>query len=332
MKLTFLVNQANRVQPDQSTALLMHAAALRGWEVQVTGVGDLSVAPDGTPHALVHADGGARLNNRADWITRLRLLPQSRVSLLDSDAVFIRTNPARDAARVPLHDAAMGICRIARDRGLAVMNDPDGLARASSKLFISRLPVEVRPATLVSRNADELMDFVRSRPEATVLKPLSGTQGTDVFRVQPDEPFNLRQIVDVLARQGYAMAQAWVPEATDGDVRLLVLNGAMMEVGGKAAAVRRVPASGEFRSNVHRGGSPQPTDRVDHWQPIVDAIRPMLMDNGLFFVGLDLIGDRIVEVNVFSPGGMLDAQSFAGVDFCAPVLDAIAERVAPSGG
>ena len=328
MRILFLVNKATRVAPTQSTALLLMRAAARGHEVFVSGVDELEVLPTGAPGAVARRVPVAGARDRSAWMSALRGARAEPLDFDGLDLIFIRTNPGRDAKRASLHETALGICRIARDRGVVVLSDPDGLTRAATKLYVSRLPAHIRPATLVSRDAARIEAFVRAQPGRTILKPLSGTQGTDVFRVEPEGDANLRQIIEVLVRQGYAMAQEWVPDATRGDVRLIVLQGELLEIDGQVAAVRRVPAEGEIRSNVHRGGSPARAERERVWADVVDAIRPHLLADGLFLAGLDLIGELVVEVNVFSPGGLDDAEAFSGVSFASAILDAVEVEVA----
>lgn len=327
MNILMLVNKATRISPQQSTALLLFRAVDRGHTVYVAGVDELEVLPSGEPAALARVAESPSSLDRAERMAALRKAPRQRVEVGQLDAILIRTNPGRDQGRANLHETALSICRIARDHGVVVLSDPDGLSRAATKLYVSRLPAHVRPATLVSRDPDRLEAFVRAQPGRTILKPLAGTQGTDVFRVEPDDDANLRQIIDVLVRQGYAMAQEWVPDATRGDVRLIVLQGELLEIDGQVAAVRRVPAAGEIRSNVHRGGSPARAEREQAWADVVEAIRPHLLADGLFLAGLDLIGGRVVEVNVFSPGGLDDAEAFSGRAFSTAIIAAIEGEV-----
>lgn len=326
MKLLVVVNRVSSVKASQGAVRLARQALKMGWRVLFTDVGQLGVDPDGHTFAWTQQTRRHEASPVA-YLGRLRGAAKVRTPLAQVDAVMIRTNPGRDGSRMVLHDAALSILRMARDAGTTVLSDPDGLARASSKLYVSRLPAAVRPATLVSRNPSEIEAFVRSRSARSIIKPVSGTQGTDVFRVEPDEPANLRQIIDVVVRQGYAVIQEWLPEAVAGDVRLIVLNGQLLEVDGRVAAVRRVPASGEIRSNVFRGGMATKPERVQAWADVVDQIRPQLVADRLFLVGLDLIGSRIVEVNVYSPGGLQDAEAFAQVNFATPILVAAQEAV-----
>jgi glutathione synthase len=246
--------------------------------------------------------------------------PTEQVLMLEAgDLVVIRTNPARDT-RFGVHQCGLDVLSLAQHQGVLVVNDPAGLLRASSKLYATRIPRAFRPRTLISREPHLLREFVETSPTPSVLKPLSGTRGTDVFKLGPGDP-NLGQIIDVLTRSGVAIAQEFIPEAADGDVRVIVLDGAPLRVGRAVAVVRRKPNGADFRSNVHIGGVPTATEFTPRLREIVQAVGPMLARDGLHLCGLDVIGDKIIEINVFAAGGLQDANRFYGVDFSGPIMD-----------
>ena len=141
------------------------------------------------------------------------------------------------------------------ERGVFVANRPASLRRSMSKLMLSRLPNNVLPHTLVTRDLATVERFLADAPGDVVLKPLSGTRGQDVFRMDARRPINLQQIFDVLTRDGYLIAQHFVPEAVDGDIRMVLLDGRPLELDGRVAAVRRVPPGKDFRSNIAVGGA-----------------------------------------------------------------------------
>jgi glutathione synthase len=138
---------------------------------------------------------------------------------------------------------------------------------------------------------------------------------------------NLNQIIENLRSDGYIVVQEYVPEAADGDIRLFVMNGDPLQVGGKYAAVRRTNASGDPRSNMHVGGKAKRVDIGEDVLRLAARIRPHLVENGLFLVGLDIVGDKLLEVNVFSPGGLYSCCELQGVDFTAPIIRALEEKV-----
>lgn len=318
MNLLVLVNDVDAIEPEQTTALLLDAAARRGWTTRVTDIDALALLPDDRVacRARTWTPGGPAQRDDAT------------VDLATVDVTLVRTNPARSGQLGAVHQAALVLLAMVVDAGGLVLNDPTGLMRASSKLYLAALPPAFRPETLVTRDRQALIAFVRDRPYRCVLKPLSGTRGQDVFFVQRDATPNLPQIVDVLVRQGVAMAQAWVPEATAGDTRIVLVDGEPLAVDGALAIVRRVPGQGELRSNVAQGGAAAPADVRAPALAIAAALGPRLRADGMFLAGIDVIGDKAVEINVYSPGGLLDAGAFEGVDFVGAILDAVAGRVA----
>ncbi|MCB9789099.1 MAG: glutathione synthase [Deltaproteobacteria bacterium] len=328
MKIGLLVNRPAEVHALQTTALLGAAALRRGHGLAVFGVADLTVSPDEALLARALSVAPDAAASEARLVDALAAGTPATVDLQGLDLVLVRTSPGRDTARQALHDTALDILRLADRRGVAVLNTPDGLARAATKLFTVELPADTRPRTLVSARPAELLAFVAAAPGPVVLKPLVGTQGRDVFRVEPAGDPNLAQIVEVLLRSGYAVAQDYLPEAPDGDVRVMVLGGAPLRVGGHVAAVRRAPAPGAFRSNVALGGKAHPARPTAAMLDAATRIGAILLREGIELAGLDFIGDRVVEANVFSPGGLHDAEAFFGVDYSAAIWEHLEQRVA----
>ncbi|KIG16881.1 Glutathione synthetase [Enhygromyxa salina] len=305
----FLVNDVADIDPSTTTAMLIQTASTRGFGVFVGDIAKLGVGVDDAvrARAIRHPD-----RSEHDLV------------LAPGDLVVIRTNPGRDT-RVGVHQAGLDLLALAQHQGVVVLNEPAGLRRASSKLYSTRIPPAFRPRALVSRDPKVLREFVKTSATPSVLKPLSGTRGTDVFKVQPNDP-NLGQIIDVLTRGGMAIAQEYLPEATQGDVRVIVLDGEPLRVGSAVAVVRRKPSGADFRSNVHIGGVPAATEFTPRLREIVQTVGPLLMSDGLPLCGLDVIGDKIIEINVFAPGGLSDANQFYGVDFTGPIMDSFVAK------
>ncbi|PRQ07856.1 Glutathione synthetase [Enhygromyxa salina] len=309
MKCVFLVNDVADIDPSMTTAMLLESAQNRGFGVFVGDVAKLGVGVDDAVRvrAIRHPD-----QSEHDLV------------LHAGDLVVIRTNPGRDT-RVGVHQAGLDLMALAQHQGVVVLNEPAGLRRATSKLYSTRIPPAFRPRALVSRDPAVLRAFVDRGAAASVLKPLSGTRGTDVFKVHPGDP-NLGQIIEVLTRGGMAIAQEFLPEAADGDVRVMVLDGEPLRVGDAVAVVRRKPTGTDFRSNVHVGGEPVAAEFTPRLREIVQAVGPLLMSDGLRLCGLDVIGDKIIEINVFAPGGLSDANRFYGVDFTGAIMDSFVAK------
>ena len=138
---------------------------------------------------------------------------------------------------------------------------------------------------------------------------------------------NMRQIVEAIARDGYVIAQEYLPEAAQGDIRLFVMNGSALEVDGHYAAFRRVTAKGDVRSNIKAGGSPAKVKVTQSMIDLVEAVRPKLIEDGMFLVGLDIVGDKLMEINVLSPGGLANISKLEGVDFFEPVIRSIERKL-----
>jgi glutathione synthase len=217
---------------------------------------------------------------------------------------------------------------VAVSRGVIVLNDPGGSYKALNKMYLATVPAEIRPRTLITRDAEEIKRFIDQQDGRAILKPLSGFGGQNVFLVNPDEVANVNQMIDAVKRDGYVMVQEYLPAAEDGDVRMILVNGHPLEVDGEVAAFRRVPAGEDLRSNMAAGGTPETVEMNDDLMRVAGVIRPKLVEDGMFFVGLDIAKDKLLELNVFSPGGLGSPEKLTGVDFAPSVIEAIERKVA----
>ncbi len=319
-----LINEFETLSPSQATTAMIGELTRRHVDTWVFGVGDLELDDRGRVIARARR---ASLSGRPERIVvALRSAAPETIVVDALAAVLVRTNPPRDR-RDSLHTLALQLLRFARERGVLVLNDPDGLALASSKLFLGMLPASVRPRTIASADAATLRRFVREARGPSVLKPAAGTQGRGVFRVAPGEP-NLNQIIESLLERGMVIAQEFVPAAARGDTRVILVDGALLRSGDAVAAVQRVPQGGDFRSNVHVGGVPRLGVITPGIQRVIAEVGPLLAGHGLFLVGLDLIGDRVCEINVFSPGGLPDLERFTGQPFTRALIDRVLDKLA----
>lgn len=325
MRFLFLVNGAEEIQPSQTTAMLI-AAAARHHRVWVAGVGDLCCRDNGDVWAYARPVKAEWSRCLEDLVTALASTAAKAIALHSStlDIVFIRTNPARDLVRSAIHQTALALLRLVEDGGVKVINQPDGLIRAATKLYLLELPPFTRPSTLVSSNRADILSFIHALAGPAVLKPLQGTRGNDVFFVTSATEANLNQIIDVIFRQGLVMVQQQIPGAEAGDTRVVVMNGEVLVINGQPAAIQRVPKRGDLRSNIHAGGTARQGVVTEAMQKVVTAIGPKLVADGLFLVGLDFIGAQLVEINVFSTGGLRDAEKFTGAAFANRIIQVLA--------
>ncbi len=295
LHLGVIMDPIAAINPVKDTTLAMLLAAQgRGWQLHYLEMADLWLR-DGrtygrTRQLRVHDD-------RRHWFE----LQEERIApLAELDVVLMRKDPPFDMEYI----YATYLLEQAEQEGLLVVNRPRSLRDANEKLFTAWFP-ECTPPTLVSRDMGRLRAFVVEE-EDIILKPLDGMGGASVFRVRKDDP-NLNVIIETLTRHGqrYTMAQRFIPEIRQGDKRILLIDGDPVPY-----ALARIPASGETRANLAAGGTGigQPLSARDRW--ICDQVGPVLRDKGLLFVGLDVIGDFLTEINVTSPTGVreLDRQ------------------------
>jgi glutathione synthase len=330
MKIGFAVNDVDTEEAAFTTTRLAMAAINLGHQSYTFGVGDFVYAPDGTVHAYARTARGKSYKSYEKFLKELQSEDHDPVLIcLDElDVLLLRNDPSADATERPWAQSA-GILfgQLVASRGVMVLNDPENLARALNKTYFQQFPEEVRPKTCISRNVDEIKRFIDEQRDKVVIKPLQGSGGKNVFLVGAEERANLNQMIDAVIRDGYCVVQEYLPAAVDGDVRLFVMNGRPLMHDGKYAAFRRVNKSGDARSNMHSGGESQPAEVTEKMLRMVEIVRPKLVSDGMFLVGLDIVEDKLLEVNVFSPGGLGSSSQFAGIDFTQVVIRDLERKV-----
>jgi glutathione synthase len=227
------------------------------------------------------------------------------VRFADVEAVFIRKDPPFD--RTYLYTTLL----LERARGRTVLvNDPRGLREANEKLYPQHMP-----RTMVTADRDRIFAFLKEVGGQGVIKPLDGAGGAGVMMMRLDDP-NARSIADVITAEGrrLAMVQQFLPAVRQGDKRVLLLDGELL------GAINRVPRADDIRSNIHVGGRVEPVEVTERERAIIAALAPRLRADGLVFVGLDFIGERLTEVNVTSPTGIQELSQHRGRDVAADVI------------
>lgn len=330
MRVGFVVNQVETEQPTYTTTRLAMAAVNRGHEAWLIGTGNLALDPDDYVRARARSAPKANYKSLENYLDAVRG-PQGRaerITVDDLDVLLLRNDPAEDVERRSWAQMA-GILfgRAALRRGVIVLNDPASLALAANKMYFQLFPEEVRPATLITRDREEIRHFAKELGGDIVIKPLQGSGGQNVFMVRKNDLGNLNQMIEAVSRDGYVIAQAYLPDAAAGDMRLFVMNGLPLKHKGKTAAFRRLRSGDDIRSNIHAGGRKAAAEVDERALRIVEIVRPKLVADGMFLVGLDIVGDKLMEINVFSPGGLGSAQSLEGVNFAAAVIMALERKV-----
>ncbi|PNS07479.1 glutathione synthase [Solilutibacter silvestris] len=296
---------------DSTFAMLLEAQR-RGYPIRYVRPGGLSLADGvaGAEAALLQVR-----DDKADWFTLGEFQP------LQFDArhiVLMRKDPPVDPDFV--HDTQ--ILTQAQRQGALVVNDPQGLRDMNEKLAALWFPQCCAP-TLVSRDAKALKAFVREQGEA-VLKPLDGMGGRSIFRASRGDP-NLNVMLETLTEGGQhlALAQRYLPQIVDGDKRVLLVDGEPVDY-----CLARIPQGDEFRGNLAAGGRGEgrPLSERDRW--IAAQVGPELKRRGMIFVGLDVIGDSLTEVNVTSPTCIRELDAQFGINIAGMLFDAIETRLA----
>jgi glutathione synthase len=330
MRIAFVINDLETEEVGYTTTRLAFAALTLGHEVWYVEVGDFSYDLEGDIAVRGIAPPKKKYTTRELMLEDLQgeKAVRTRVSTGDLDVILLRNDPAVDAAErpwAPLAGVMFG--RRAMHRGAIVLNNPDGLSRALNKMYFQEFPEEVRPRTLITRDRDEIKKFAKSEGGTIVLKPLQGSGGQSVFLVTPEEVSNLNQMIDAVSRDGYVIAQEYLPAAARGDMRLFMMNGKPLKLNSKYAAFARRRGGGDMRSNIHAGGKVAKVQPTEAALRIAELIRPKLVMDGMFLVGLDIVGDKLMEVNVFSPGGLGSVMQTGKVDFSVHVIEAIERKV-----
>ncbi|MFA0964525.1 glutathione synthetase [Roseivirga sp. BDSF3-8] len=330
MKICFVLNDI-AVESCGTSLLLMKKAHERGHEVFVMSVGDYVFRSD-TPLSVNCIKIPPKLDKKdpEEFLEAIQSdkLKHSLYPVTDFDVLFIRNNPTEEPAeRYWAEQSGVAFGRMAQNLDVLVLNDAYAMSNAFiDKLYFEELPEEIKPKSLITRNREDLLNFWEEVGKKMVLKPLQGSGGQNVFLIDKTEK-NINQIIDTIMEDGYVIAQEYLPKAKDGDVRVFLMNGRLLEQDGKLGLIRRKSGEGEFRSNFSVGGSAENSELTDAMKRIIRVTAPKLIRDGLFFVGLDVVGDKLIEINVLSPGGFEHFRDLKMPDFTDTVIDSIERKV-----
>ena len=322
MRLLFVVNSPKRLRATHTTAHLAVAAARRGHEVALVSVDELSHEREVTGRIVRLENGEAEDTAALSAAFRRPRSRSEQVPLADFDVVLLRNNPHVRDGRTARVNPAIELGRRLKTGGTMVLNDPDGLRRAGSKMYLAGFPAAIRPRTLVTCSPSQVRAFLRELDGPAVIKPLFGYGGQNVFFIDHERHPDLPQIIATVRANGYVIVQEYIAAAARGDKRVLLVAGLPLEADGRVAVYRRVHAVDDLRNNIHVGASRRSCRFTRTERRLCETIRPRLVADGLYFVGLDIAGGKILEINVFAPGGMHNMTELYGVDFAdAAVVD-----------
>jgi glutathione synthase len=317
MRFLFVMDPAESMLPDKDTTFAFIRSAIeRGHEALHCLPGDLFISA--SESARVQAN--VRKIRAQDVLPHVTVDSPGVVDLSTLDAVFVRKDPPFDTAYLHLTQ----MLDLVKDQVL-VLNDPVGLRAANEKLFALRF-AHLMPKTLVTRERQAILDFTRDVGGRAVLKPLDGAGGSGVVALTTGDK-NARALTDILTHEGreLAMVQEYRPEIEHGDKRVLVLGGRLL------GAILRVPRADDLRANIHVGGQVYATTLTAEEVRLVGEVGPALLAQGLYFVGLDLIGGKLIEVNVTSPTGIQELGRLTGSKPEAAVIEWVESRVTSQG-
>jgi glutathione synthase len=327
MRLAFFVNDVATEVDEYTTTRLARAAAQRGHDVWYVGVGDVEFGEsDGQLVARARAAAFEEDDTLTSFMERIKERDADRVVMDDLDVLFLRNESIDDLQERPwASPLAVVFGQMLKARGVTVVNDPASLARATSKLYLEEFPEKIRPRSLVTRDPEAIERFVRSVGHS-VVKPLYGAKGRNVFMIRDEGETNLAQMTEAVLQDGYAIVQEFVDGGEQGDARIFLLDGQILERDGQLAAFRRVPSGNDPRANISTGGRSVPLEIGAVQVGIVDAMSAKLVADGMWFVGIDVIGEKVVEINAESPGGMQSVERLYGIDVCPTVIEALERR------
>jgi len=299
------------IKKDSSFAMLLEAQR-RGYEIHYMEMADLY---------LLQGQARARTRllsvepNPARWY---HFGSEQDLALSELNVILMRKDPPFDTEYI----YSTYMLERAEDAGTLIVNKPQSLRDANEKLYTSWFS-QFTPKTLVSRDPKRLKAFYQQEQDV-ILKPLDGMGGASIFRLKPEDP-NVSVILETLTAHGsqYAMAQRYIPEIVDGDKRILVVDGEPVPY-----CLARIPASGETRGNLAAGGRGEARPLSDSDWAIAKALGPTLKAKGLIFVGLDVIGDKLTEINVTSPTCIREIEAAFPISITGMLFDAIERRLA----
>jgi glutathione synthase len=302
---------AINIKKDSSFAMLLQAQQ-RGYEIHYMEMADLYLL-EGQARASTK-----RLTVQQDPANWYQFGATQDIALSELNVILMRKDPPFDTEYI----YATYMLERAEDEGTLIINKPQSLRDANEKLYTSWFS-QFTPKTLVSRDPARLKAFYQTEQDV-ILKPLDGMGGASIFRLKPGDA-NVSVIIETLTEHGcrYAMAQRFIPQISDGDKRILVVNGKPVPY-----CLARIPASGETRGNLAAGGRGEARPLSDSDWAIANAVAPTLKAKGLVFVGLDVIGDKLTEINVTSPTCIREIEAAFPIGITAMLFDEIEQLLA----
>lgn len=327
MVISFLINDVVTEELNCTTSLLAFEAWSRGYEVWYIGLSDFRMDISGSIGI------GARIllpdveiRNPVDLIDYMRRQPPLDRTAECLDILWIRFDPTIEMlSRAWAPSFGLQFANRVKQMGKLVINDPETLAFYSNKIYLQDFSAKVRPPAIVTRDYADVVNFMADHPQI-ILKPVQGSTGKNVFYVDDTQPMNLRQIVDVLSEDGYFIVQKYLPQAKHGDLRIYLLDGDPIELDGQFAILHRLPAKDSIRSNIHQGGKGNAGTMTPEVEHVIQQVQKKLAMDGMYFVGLDLVGTELLEINVNCAGGLAITNEVCHRNFAPAIMDHLMQK------
>lgn len=312
MKLAVLMDDIANINPKKDSSLaMMLEASYRGWDIYTFDTTDL-FAEQGK--ILAHASKTTVVDHTDSWFEKQ--LPKT-TELGEFDVILMRKDPPFNMDYI----YATYLLEQAENDGVLVVNKPQSLRDANEKLFALNFS-HCMPSTLISTQIDQIKSFIKAE-KTVVVKPLDGMGGNDIFKLSKGDS-NIDEVLNYLTHQGtrQILTQTFLADIAKGDKRILLINGKPIDY-----ALARMPAEGSFKGNLAAGatGVGQPLSDRDYY--LCEQIGPTLKDKGLMFVGLDVIGDYITEINVTSPTCIRELDTQFNLNIAGVLFDAIEQKI-----
>lgn len=330
MKLAFIINDIATEKENFTTLRLTRRAVEEGHDVWLVSLVDITYEADGRLSAPASRPASTGYADDVELLAELQApdAVKHRCVLSEVDVMMLRADPADELVERPWsHGSSLLFAQLIADQGVIVLNDPHKLTDASNKTYFQQYPEAMRPRTCISRDADAILRFIEEEDGKAVIKPLQGSGGEGVFVITDGGGTNVNQMIEATIRFGYAIVQEYLPAAADGDLRLLTLNGRPFEVDGSYACFRRFNETDDARSNISAGGAIEMVQPDDDALAVAAVASPKLIRDGMYLAGLDIVGDKMMEINVDTPGGILQAEDLTGKDFSGAILRDLERKV-----
>lgn len=317
MNVLFIMYPWEAITPaSDSTLRMIHECAIRGHRLALTTAPNLTIRDSTTMAFCRMFDPKVKPSKTIETFYKQAKFKEQMLPLAGFDVIFMRANPPLDATVLNFLDSVKD--------DVLVVNNVLGLREANNKLYTAAMNgpgAEITPRTWVSKNKEYLQRVIRDNTsQKMIMKPLNGFGGSGVIVIEKTATQNINSLLDFYIsgkgnESNYVIIQDYVEGADRGDVRVLMLHGEPI------GAMRRVPAEGEARSNVHAGGKAVKHVLTAEEKRVCKLLGPKLVKDGLFFVGIDLIGEKLIEVNVLSPGGIVNINRLNKVKLQKRIID-----------